>query len=104
MVCKRGLRFLLVAGLFMGCIVRSQGLVTQIVYVKDLQQNPILTASFNLQGSFLDARSNSEGMYRLLLPSNGNYTLEISAAYYETIPLNVIISEASNSPLYVEGL
>ena len=102
MVCKRGLRFLLVAGLFMGCIVRSQGLVTQIVYVKDLQQNPILTASFNLQGSFLDARSNSEGMYRLLLPSNGNYTLEISAAYYETIPLNVIISEASNSPLYVE--
>ena len=90
------------ASLFMGCIVHSQGLVTQIIYVKDLQQNPIPTASFNLQGSFLDARSNSAGMYRLLLPSNGNYTLEISAPYYETIPLNVIISEASNSPLYVE--
>ena len=101
MIRKKGFGVLVFASLFMGLVVRSQGLVTQIIYVKDLQQTPIHLASFTSQGSFLDARGNSEGMYRLLLPSNGSYTLEIRAPYFETTLISFTLTDASKGPIQV---
>ena len=101
MIWKKGLGLLFFASLFMGLVVRSQGLVTQIIYVKDPQQTPIHLASFTYQDSFLDVKGNSEGMYRLLLPSNGSYTLEIRAPYYENTLISFSLTDASKGPIRV---
>ncbi|MDO7628823.1 MAG: hypothetical protein MUQ46_06025, partial [Flavobacteriaceae bacterium] len=101
MIWKKGLGLLFFASLFMGLLVRSQGLVTQIIYVKDPQQTPIHLASFTYQDSFLDVKGNSEGMYRLLLPSNGSYTLEIRAPYYENTLISFSLTDASKGPIRV---
>lgn len=78
-----------------------QAYLKQLVHVRAPSEDLIVRARFSLQGKTLVATVNADGVYGLLLPSIGQFRIQVSAPSYESIEFSIRLRGQAKPPIYV---
>lgn len=87
-----------------GCWAHLQAqpsLIKLKIKVLDIYENPIKNAVLHIQGTSLQAISDTMGVCSIVFPTNGNYTLEVNASDFEPYTKNIQVFPANNPLLKV---